>query len=209
MSTRRSLQNQPQIFSDELENPIEDEFGPEIIPDESDESGNETEESQHDTESEMSEDSDVEDEEDEEDENSIGPYLLGKDGMTLWNKEVPNQRVRATAHNNFIPGINRMPKVTTELESFFLFFDKSVFDRIVQQTNSFIAHIAPTISYRRTSVRPTDVEEMHVFIGLLFLIGSLKSSRSGIKHLWNTDEGIGFDICRCAMSFNRFSFLMR
>ena len=129
--------------------------------------------------------------------------------MTLWEKEVPNQQVRKASCNSFHPGQNRIPKVSTEVEAFRLFFDKVVIDRIVECTNLYISKVASNLSYNRNSSGPTDKEELEALIGLLFLIGTLKSSRTQVKHLWNIEDGIGFDICRCAMSYERFTFLMR
>lgn len=225
MTTRRSFRNvgkQPVYVQEEEE---DDFIGTDVFDDHDDSTDCEPEESDHETDSEEEEDSD-----DEIAVSSIavaastpepaaasvpGPaapeptHFVGKDGITQWNKKPPRTFHKKDSFNNFTPGRQLRPNVETELEAFELFFDPYVFDRIVEFTNLKIQSVASKLSYKQSSVRPTDQLEIRTLFGLLFGIGSLKGSRTGISHLWKPEDGFGWDMCRCSMSYHRFSFLMR
>ena len=137
------------------------------------------------------------------------PYYTGKNRITQWNKVVPDSFRKRNNLNTFKPGRSRLPRIKSVLESFELFFDGIVFDQVVYYTNLYIKHIAPKIPYKQSSVRETDLTKIRALFGLLFLIGSLKGSRTGLAHLWRPESGTSWDICRCTMSYQRFAFLMR
>lgn len=136
-------------------------------------------------------------------------YYLGKNQQTLWNKQPKDASHKKSQCNSFKPGRNKLPKVNNELEAFELFFDVSVFERIVQYTNIYIQSVKDKLNYQRSRVRPTDVLEIRAFFGLLICIGSLKSSKVAVEHLWKPEDGTAWDLCRCTMSYGRFCFLMR
>ena len=136
-------------------------------------------------------------------------FYLGKDQTTRWEKDPPTAFHRKSRLITFKPGRNKMPGVGSELEAFELFFDQTVLDRIVNFTNLFIDYFGPKLRYKQSSVRRTDHVEIRAFFGLMFGIGSLKGSRTQLKHLWAPESGFAWDICRCAMSFQRFKFLIR
>nr|CAI5867610.1 unnamed protein product [Callosobruchus analis] len=50
---------------------------------------------------------------------------------------------------------------------------------------------------------------MSAFIGILFLIGTLRSSRKNLHKIWDNSKGSGVEACYLAMSENRFRFLLR
>ena len=136
-------------------------------------------------------------------------FFLGKDQTTKWEKTPPTSFHKKSGLNSFKPGRNKMPNVNSELEVFELFFTETVFAKIVNYTNLFIEFYAPKLPYKQSSVRPTNVLEIRALFGLLFGIGSLKGSRTQVKYLWAPESGFGWDICRSAMSHQRFKFLMR
>ena len=210
MAERRSsriLPKQPSyVFDEDEDNDEEDLFN----DDES--SDHPTENSGHDTSSE--EEQDTENEADEKAVAAAAPvpvssFYMGKDGTTKWNKTPPSTFHKRGSLNGFFPGQNLMPKVKSQLEAFELSFDRHVFERIVEFTNLYIDSVASKLRYRQTSVRPTDLLEIRALFGLLFGIGSLKGARTGLAHLWKPEDGFGWDICKCSMSFQRFKFLMR
>lgn len=196
------LQNQALLVGDQ-----EEIWGPDLENENTSSSENEVEMSDHNTDSE--EDPDSEDEAEDSTSSTLQslPYFLGKNKTTRWEKEPPNRSHRRSASNVFRPGASLIPRVTAEYECFKLFVDDFVFEKIVENTNSFIEHAKQKSYINNTCAYPTDIEEIEAFFGLQILFGSMKTSRTQIKHLWNSN-GIGWDVCMCSMSYHRFSFLM-
>ena len=162
------------------------------------ETDNETDRSDHESDSEQ-EGSDSEDDE---------PLSwFGKDGQTLWN-EAPTKHHNQRLHpcNVMKLGRNKKPGgVKTEVDWFNLYLDDFVTNKIVEHTNSFICSFTSE-EFRKGNRRITDATEIRGFIGMLILIGTIKSGT--IKQLWQRTLGIGCDLCICAMSNKRFQFLL-
>ena len=188
------------------ENDSDDEFEQlldVLVPEEH--TDDETEVSDHNTDSEE----EISDEEDEEDETSKETtFYMGKDKTTKWNvKPTDFQSRRMNLANVRKSTPNKRPGgLQTGLEWFELFFDNVVIYKIVEDTNSFIRSFT-TEETMKSTYRLTDDIEIKGLIGLLILIGTMKSGT--IKQLWQDEMGIGCDLCICALSSKRFEFLLR
>lgn len=177
----------PRVQYDE-DDDYKDPFG---IPEE--ETDSETEESDHYTDSE------------EEASESEDKFYVGNDG-TLWETTPVASNIKTHPCNVLKLGRDKKPtNLETELENFFLFLDSFVIQRMVQYTNSFMK-LFTTEETRIGNMRLKDDVEIKGLIGLLILIGTFKSGT--IEQLWQTDMGIGCDLCICIMSKRRFEFLL-
>nr|XP_023012848.1 piggyBac transposable element-derived protein 4-like [Leptinotarsa decemlineata] len=78
---------------------------------------------------------------------------------------------------------------------------------IVDNTNLYMSKIAESYSKERRA-KPTDVCEIKSLLGLLYLAGTLKSSRLNTKELWERNE-TGVERFWLVMSRERFHFLLR
>ena len=61
---------------------------------------------------------------------------------------------------------------------------------------------------RERNANPTNIVELKALIGLLFLAGLLRSYHVNTANLWAMD-GTGTEIFPCALSKERFKFLLR
>ena len=197
--TERLLEKELQNCENDANEPNQDDEV--MIPIE--ETDDELERSDHETDSEQEASDGVETSDNETEETT--PWY-GKDGF-VWNR-IP------TAHNNqrchpcnvMKLGHNKKPPgPTTEIDWFNLYMDDFVIKKIVEHTNNFICSFT-TDETRRGSFRITNEVEIRGFIGLLILIGTLKYGT--LKQLWDTNMGIGCDLCICAMSKRRFETLV-
>ena len=210
---RKRVRPNPALFQQESDS--EDEFEQVLdnwIPEE--QTDDETEVSDHNTDSEeeLSEKEDQEQQQDddleedqgqqqqeaqEEDENEELPsrtFYMGKDGTTKWNVQPTDfGSRRMNMANVTASSTNKKPAgLETELDYFRLFFDSVVINKIVEYTNSFILSFT-TEETMKGNYRQTDDIEIKGLIGLLILIGTMKSGT--IKQLWQKDMGIGCDLC--------------
>ncbi|UYV77478.1 hypothetical protein LAZ67_15001178 [Cordylochernes scorpioides] len=156
--------------------------------------------------------SDSEQEEDDEQEpHQDSTYFFGRDKMTKWKKEEwRTSRVRTRAINiiTHLPCSKQFGKNTpTPLEAFLKFISIDIIKRIVEYTNIFIETIRPNYS-RERDCRNTDENEIRCLLGLIIIIGKNRASHLHFKEIWNAN-GTGIEICRAAMAYERFLFLLR
>lgn len=142
---------------------------------------------------------------------SSNHFYMGKDKKTKWRKTTPNVHVRTRAHNIIIhlpgpKGAARNAKSVTEC--FNLMLDDAIIRIISTCTNIYIDEIRTKFE-RERDCRKTDEREIRAFIGILYLIGVLRSSRKNLHKIWDNSKGSGVEICYLAMSEKRFRFLVR
>lgn len=162
-----------------------------------------------DTEQELSEcDSDLSDDNDDMDSQS---YYIGKDGDTKWRKAQPPKNVRTRAHNiiTHLPGpIRAAREAKSEIQALDLFISEDILSIITISTNIYVELVRQKFA-RDRDARLTNMTEIRGFIGLLYLIGSLRSSRKNLHQLWDNSKGNGLESCYLTMSEQRFRFLLR
>ncbi|KAL4144046.1 hypothetical protein QTP88_006280 [Uroleucon formosanum] len=137
-------------------------------------------------------------------------YFVGKDG-TKWSRRPPNQRIRVASVNHVTEkhGVTEIAKNTkTILEAWNLFFPLEMIEHIVECTNIYIDLNIRSKSGRERDARPTNVIEIKSVFGILYTIGALKNGHRKTRDIWSND-GCGINIVMCAMSENRFLFLLR
>lgn len=136
---------------------------------------------------------------------------VGKDGISKWRK-VPgptNVKTRSCNIITYLPGPkNGAHEEKIEIDIYNLFLDERIVSIIVISTNIYIDNIRSNFS-RERDARYTDATEIRAFIGLLYLIGTLRSSRRNLSKLWDNSKGNGLEACYLSMSENRFRFLVR
>lgn len=170
----------------------------------SDSEDDNVEESEHDTDSDISAASGDE---------TVGmkndSFFLGRDGKTKWNKHPFSQRGRAKKHNivaTHIPGAQGTAKgAKTPEDTFFLYFDENIIDRLVLYTNMYIMKIATNFE-RTRDAQVTDRIEMKAFLGILLFAGTYRASHLHFTDMWGQD---GPEIFSLTMSYQRFLFLLR
>lgn len=144
-------------------------------------------------------------------------YFFGKD-RSKWSKNPPAS-TKTRSHNiiSHLPG-RKGPALQAgnycAFDSSWKFlFDNSLVNLVVTFTNqkleSFRAKIDQTSANatKLTSYRPTNIDEIHAFFGLLFLTAIFKSGHEDLQHLFATD-GTGREIFRATMSLTRFYVLL-
>jgi hypothetical protein len=78
---------------------------------------------------------------------------------------------------------------------------------IAEHTNDFIRSVQDQFS-DRSHCRETRLSEVRAFIGVLFISGTLRVNHTNHLDLWS-DSGIGSELVRSVMSYQRFLFLCR
>lgn len=140
-----------------------------------------------------------------------GEYYIGKDKNTKWRKKCSNKQVRLRSHNiiRHFPGPKREARnATSEIECIKLFVSDAVIRILVTSTNTYIEEIKYKFD-RDRDARKTDETEIKALIGIMFLIGILRSSRKNAHKIWDNSKGNGVESCYLAMSETRFRFLIR
>lgn len=136
------------------------------------------------------------------------PCFVGKDGMT-WRKHCTKKTTRTRQENIIVrlPGVKNYAKnAKTPFECWSLFFTDHMLQTIVDNTNLYIAGVAQ--NYKRDrAAKPTDLIEIKALLGLLYLAGTLKSSRLNTKEIWDK-KGTGVERFWVTMSEQRFRFLL-
>ena len=199
----RLLRMWEEVETDEEPDDEEEELGSEIDVTES-----------RDTDSESEQDC----EEEEEDKENVYPpkkiprvpTFIGKDGTTRWKKHCHNKRVRTRKENIIVrlPGVKQYAKnAKSVLECWSLYFTDDMLAIIVDNTNLYISKLTEKYTRERRA-KPTDVCEIKALLGLLYLAGTLKSSRLNTKELWERN-GTGVERFWLVMSRDRFHFLLR
>ncbi|XP_050315500.1 piggyBac transposable element-derived protein 4-like [Anthonomus grandis grandis] len=166
-------------------------------------------ESEHDTDSEQGAD---EESLDDEDEGMLdNDTYLAKDGMTRWRKgNFPlNVRTRACNIITHLPGPRKEAReLKSEIDIYNLFLDEDIIGTIVESTNIYIQKVRAKFG-REKDARETDALEARAFIGLLYLIGSLRCSKKNFSKLWDNSKGNSLESCYLCMSERRFRFLLK
>ncbi|VEN40135.1 unnamed protein product [Callosobruchus maculatus] len=138
-------------------------------------------------------------------------FYLGKDKTTKWRKSRANLQVRVRSHNimKLFPGLKRNARdAVSEIDCIKLFLTENIIQMITASTNIYIEKIKNKFQ-RDRDARLTDEREISAFIGILFLIGTLRSSRKNAHKIWDNSKGSGVELCYLAMSEKRFRFLLR
>lgn len=172
----------------------------------SDNEENDTEKSDHESDSEQ----DISENETNENVTDIrnNNFYLGKDKTTKWKKNKPNMQIRVRSHNiiTHLPRPKQNAKL--EIDCLKLFINENIICVIVISTNIYIESIKANFQ-RESDARLTDEREINAFIGILFLIGALRSARKNTHQIWDNSRGSGVKACYLAMSEKRFRFLVR
>lgn len=202
MARYRSYDEEMQHLRNLLDTVSSDE---EIFNEDDEEPDDEEYNSNHDSSTENESDEEFEDADSNEND-----YFLGRDNVTMWNKQKPRSNVRVSAKNIItkLPGNTCVSKgVTSPLEAWNLLISPELIRNLVKCTNIFIESVKERFSRERDAKQTNEVE-MKAFIGLLYICGLQKSSHVYVRDLWATD-GTGVEIFRSTMSSTRFYFLMR
>ncbi|CAH2017704.1 unnamed protein product [Acanthoscelides obtectus] len=168
----------------------------------------------HETESEQEipeVDQDEPDWEEETDEGEADIFYWGKDKVTKWKKGRSNTQVRTRSQNiiKLLPGTKGSARnARSETDCLKLFINDTVIRIITISTNIYIMKVKSKFQ-RFRDARQTDEREITAFIGILILIGTLRSSRKNLKNIWDNSKGSGVEACYLAMSEKRFRFLIR
>ncbi|CAH1995456.1 unnamed protein product [Acanthoscelides obtectus] len=168
-------------------------------------------ESEHNTESEQEVAESEEVESDEDVPLVSSSFYIGKDKITKWRKANPPRNVKTRSRNIIIhlPGPKgKAREVKTEVADSELFLDDIILKTITACTNIYIEKTRQGFT-RDRDARSTDEIEIRAFIGLLFLIGTMRCSRKNIHLLWDNSKGNGIESCYLTMSEQRFRFLLR
>lgn len=174
------------------------------------------EESDHSTSTEEEADDDDQIEEEIPDEPQPGTsrdqpdrFYTAKDG-TKWRKTcLKNIRRRSKNIIVHLPGARGAARdKKTEIDIWNLLFDDEVINIVVKCTNIYIDSVRNQFE-RERDARPTDTIEIRAVFGLLYIIGSLRSSRKNLRGLWDNSKGNGVESCYLSMSEKRFRFLLR
>ena len=136
--------------------------------------------------------------------------ILEKNKETKW-MQVPPSASR-TRQENIITersgpkggAINKNISIEQALE---LFIDQAMLEMMLKHTNEFIQKVRPNFK-DPNNARDTDIPEIKAYIGLLLLIGEMRSNHRNIADLWS-DDGCGVEFLRCTMSYQRFLFISR
>lgn len=94
------------------------------------------------------------------------------------------------------------------IDCFNLFITSDILDLIVTHTNERIRINQKKYNKLESFIHETDRDEIEAFIGLLYLSGSVKSSKESISSLWRRD-GLCKPVFPATMSERRFIFLMQ
>ena len=103
--------------------------------------------------------------------------------------------------------IGKAINAKSEFECWNHYFSENILQLIVDFTNKYIYSIKKKFG-RERDTNPTDIIEMKVLLGLLYLAGVLRGGRQNINDFWTADD-LGPNIFRMAMSEKLFRFLIR
>ncbi|UYV65113.1 hypothetical protein LAZ67_3003153 [Cordylochernes scorpioides] len=148
-----------------------------------------------------------------EEENNEDPsfnYYIGKDQKTKSKKALSPKNVRTRSENiiTHLPGVKGEAKnAKSILDCWNLFIDDIILECIVTNTNIYIRNIQQNYS-RERDANLTNLHEIKALLGIIYFLGVMKANKL------NTDDArardsTGFELCRIAMSENRFRFFLR
>ncbi|UYV72184.1 hypothetical protein LAZ67_9002121 [Cordylochernes scorpioides] len=148
-----------------------------------------------------------------EEENNEDPsfnYYIGKDQKTKWKKALPPKNVRTRSENiiTHLPGVKgEVKNAKSILDCWNLFIDDNILECIVTNTNIYIRNIQQNYS-RERDANLTNLHEIKALLGIIYFLGVMKANKLNTDDAWARDS-TGFELCRIAMSENRFRFLLR
>ncbi|CAH1986691.1 unnamed protein product [Acanthoscelides obtectus] len=138
------------------------------------------------------------------------PLFVGKND-TKWLKHKTYEPSRKTRSQNIItklPGVSREAKGAKEIiDCWQIFFTTEIIAEIVTYTNQKVDEMRKFYGRPRDCL-PTDLEELMVFFGLLYLAGVKKSQHLHTSELWASD-GTSSSYFPATMSQKRFHILLR
>ncbi|UYV81673.1 hypothetical protein LAZ67_20001926 [Cordylochernes scorpioides] len=85
--------------------------------------------------------------------------------------------------------------------------DDNILECIVTNTNIYIRNIQQNYS-RERDANLTNLHEIKALLGNIYFLGVMKANKLNTDDAWARDS-TGFELCRIAMSENRFRFLLR
>lgn len=139
-------------------------------------------------------------------------YFVGRDGMSKWFKEpFKNSRSHYQAHKS-IPSQYAGPKegaveCKAAIDFFLLFLSGEILHLLVHYTNTHLIEVRSQFT-RKRDCNDTNIEEIKCIIGLMILMGLVKTKYENYEELWE-ERGLGIEVFRLSMSLNRFKFLKR
>lgn len=144
-----------------------------------------------------------------------GKHKRNKRGLILeqgckWYRKPPPMNVRTLARNliTHLPGVKGHAKnATTQLQAWEVLFSNQIIHHVVDCTNKYIDKKKNTLCRERDATN-TSFEEIRALIGILYILGVMKSSHKNTQDIWSKD-GTGIDLVISTMSRNRFHFLLR
>ncbi|UYV72085.1 hypothetical protein LAZ67_9001767 [Cordylochernes scorpioides] len=148
-----------------------------------------------------------------EEENNEDPsfnYYIGKDQKTKWKKALPPKNVRTRSKNiiTHLPGVKGEARNAKSIfDCWNLFIDDNILECIVTNTNIYIWNIQQNYS-REIDANLTNLHEIKALLGIIYFLGVMKANKLNTDDAWARDS-TGFELCRIAMSENRFRFLLR
>ncbi|UYV68941.1 hypothetical protein LAZ67_6001730 [Cordylochernes scorpioides] len=83
----------------------------------------------------------------------------------------------------------------------------NILECIVTNTNIYIRNIQQNYS-RERDANLTNLHEIKALLGIIYFLGVMKANKLNTDDTWARDS-TGFELCRIAMSENRFRFLLR
>lgn len=108
-------------------------------------------------------------------------------------------------------GLKIFPQGNEPIDYFNLLFDDRLFELIVNETNKYAVQVflsgSGGSSSRITAWKDTNIQEMKLFIGLLFHTGTIRVNR--LEDYWKTSELFNINFFRKYMSRNRFMLILR
>ncbi|XP_035780814.1 piggyBac transposable element-derived protein 3-like [Anopheles albimanus] len=144
---------------------------------------------------------------------SLEPYDLALENSVWTSERLPYDQGdtstvgRKIAQSRSGPlGLGKQAKTPTECLA--LFLDADVIATITEYTNERIK-VEQANYTRDRDANPTDETELKALFGILFLAGSLGSSRQTVDYLFDGKRGTGMEAVYLAMSVHRFHFLLR
>ncbi|XP_025404973.1 piggyBac transposable element-derived protein 4-like [Sipha flava] len=133
--------------------------------------------------------------------------IISTSGYTWSNKQPLVTRIPFSKSKEF----KVFPQGNEPIDYFNLLFDDRLFELIVNETNKYALQVflsgSGGSSSRITAWKHTNIQEMKVFIGLLFHTGSIRVNR--LEDYWKTSELFSKNFFRQHMNRNHFMLIVR
>lgn len=110
-----------------------------------------------------------------------------------------------------VAGLKTRPLGEKPIDYFSMLFTDELIDLIVQETNLYAVEIflasSGSLSSRISQWKDTTIEEMKIFLALLFHTGTIRTNR--LEDYWKKSELFDLKFFRSHMSRNRFMLILR